>query len=58
MFKNPFFENKGPVPLKLIFDICNLTSNINDKKIKGKYGGLWDKSVISTIIKRETKQEE
>ena len=34
MFKNPFFENKGPVSLKLIFDICNLTSNINDKKIK------------------------
>ena len=34
MFKNSFFENKGPVSLKLIFDICNLTSNINDKKIK------------------------
>jgi len=34
MFKNPFFKNKGPVSLKLIFDICNLTSNINDKKIK------------------------
>ena len=34
MFKNPFFENKGPVSLKLIFDVCNLTSNINDKKIK------------------------
>lgn len=31
---------------------------LNDKKIKGKYGGLWDKSVISTIIKRETKQQE
>ena len=34
MFKNIFFKNKGPVPLKLIFDICNLTSNMNDKKIK------------------------
>ena len=31
---------------------------LNEKKIKGKYGGLWDKSVISTIIKREIKQEE
>ena len=34
MFKNPFFKNKGPVSLKLIFDTCNLSSNINDKKIK------------------------
>ena len=34
MFKNSFFKNKGPVSLKLIFDTCNLSSNINDKKIK------------------------
>ena len=34
MFKNLFFKNKGPVSLKLIFDTCNLSSNINDKKIK------------------------
>ncbi|WP_157868307.1 recombinase family protein [Halobacteriovorax marinus] len=36
----------------------NIARILNEKKIKGKYGGLWDKSVISTIIKRETKQEE
>ena len=34
MFKNPFFKNKGPISVKIIFDICNLTPNINDKKIK------------------------
>ena len=34
MFKNPFFKNRGPVSLKIIFDTCNLNSNTNDKKIK------------------------
>ena len=34
MLKNPFFKNQGPFFLKHILDICNLTSNINDKKIK------------------------
>ncbi|HJN84481.1 MAG TPA: UDP-3-O-(3-hydroxymyristoyl)glucosamine N-acyltransferase [Candidatus Pelagibacter bacterium] len=34
MFKNSFFKNKGPVSLKLIFDICNFASNTNDIKIK------------------------
>lgn len=29
---------------------------LNDKKIKSKKGGQWDKSVVSTIIRR--KQEE
>ena len=34
MFRNPFFKNRGPVSLKIIFDTCNLNSNTNDKKIK------------------------
>ena len=30
-----------------------ITKHLNDKKIKSKKGGNWDKSVVSAIVKRE-----
>lgn len=33
-----------------------IAKHLNDKKIKSKKGGTWDKSVVSAIVKRE--QEE
>jgi hypothetical protein len=33
-----------------------IAKHLNDKKVKSKKGGTWDKSVVSSIVKRE--QEE
>ena len=34
MTKNPFFKNKGPISLKIIFNSCDLDSNKADSKTK------------------------
>ena len=34
MFKNPFFDNKGPISLKIILAECNLIYSTKDNKIK------------------------
>ena len=34
MFKNPFFKNKGPISISLIFKVCNFASNTKDNNSK------------------------
>ena len=34
MIKNPFFKNKGPIPLKIIFNSCGLKTSKEDSRTK------------------------
>ncbi|OFZ52112.1 MAG: hypothetical protein A2381_02565 [Bdellovibrionales bacterium RIFOXYB1_FULL_37_110] len=35
-----------------------IAKHLNDKNIKSKTGGRWDKSVVTAIIKRESREEQ
>lgn len=34
-----------------------IAKHLNDKKIKSKKGGQWDKSVVTTIVRRQQEEE-
>lgn len=34
-----------------------ITKHLNDKKIKSKKGGQWDKSVVTSIVRRQQEEE-
>ena len=50
--------------IKLIIKLHNegqsfrqIAKHLNDKKIKSKKGGQWDKSVVTTIVRRQQEEE-
>ncbi|PIP96811.1 MAG: hypothetical protein COW00_16955 [Bdellovibrio sp. CG12_big_fil_rev_8_21_14_0_65_39_13] len=34
-----------------------MAKHLNDKKIKSKKGGKWDKSVVTAIVRRQQEEE-
>ena len=34
-----------------------IAKHLNDKKIKSKKGGQWDKSVVTTVVRRQQEEE-
>ncbi|HAB53103.1 MAG TPA: hypothetical protein DCE80_13205, partial [Ignavibacteriales bacterium] len=35
-----------------------IAKHLNDKNIKSKTGGKWDRSVVAAIIKRKSREEQ